>query len=277
MSNKMELRPYQAEAVYRVEEQWRSGVQKTLLVLPTGTGKTICFAKIAENCVRQGMRVLILAHRGELLDQAADDMEALEKENAELRAKLKVLVDKVEEYRRVESGIRQALTTAQNVAEQTTKKAKEESEQTLSTARQQAEKMKADASAQCEALIRQYQIQASQEQARLRLAQHECAAFINKMTQMFREESERIAEIPQQVGLEFASISGQTVRSETLESHVEGLSEPEPVPEQHTSGTEIPDDILKIFADASHASRKNGMEQTKFTVEVSGSSDQSEE
>ena len=32
-----------------------------------------------------------------LLDQAADDMEALEKENAELRAKLKVLVDKIEE------------------------------------------------------------------------------------------------------------------------------------------------------------------------------------
>ena len=75
MSNKMELRPYQAEAVYRVEEQWRSGVQKTLLVLPTGTGKTICFAKIAENCVRQGMRVLILAHRGELLDQAADKLQ----------------------------------------------------------------------------------------------------------------------------------------------------------------------------------------------------------
>ena len=39
-----------------------------------------------------------------LLDQAADDMEALEKENAELRAKLKVLVDKIEEYRRVEIG-----------------------------------------------------------------------------------------------------------------------------------------------------------------------------
>lgn len=75
MATKMELRPYQAEAVYRVEEQWRSGVQKTLLVLPTGTGKTICFAKIAENCVRQGMRVLILAHRGELLDQAADKLQ----------------------------------------------------------------------------------------------------------------------------------------------------------------------------------------------------------
>ena len=47
-----------------------------------------------------------------MLDQAADDMEALERENAELRAKLKVMVDKIEEYRRIESGIRQALMTA---------------------------------------------------------------------------------------------------------------------------------------------------------------------
>lgn len=35
-------------------------------------GKTICFAKIAESQVRVGNRVLILAHRGELLEQAAD-------------------------------------------------------------------------------------------------------------------------------------------------------------------------------------------------------------
>ena len=51
-----------------------------------------------------------------MLDQAADDMEALERENAELRAKLKVMVDKIEEYRRIESGIRQALMTAQGMA-----------------------------------------------------------------------------------------------------------------------------------------------------------------
>ena len=42
------------------------------MVLPTGCGKTIVFAKVAEDCVRQGYRVLILAHRGELLEQAAD-------------------------------------------------------------------------------------------------------------------------------------------------------------------------------------------------------------
>lgn len=68
----MELRPYQEEARRRVKDEWLSGNRRTLLVLPTGTGKTIVFAKITEDMVRSGDHVLILAHRGELLDQAAD-------------------------------------------------------------------------------------------------------------------------------------------------------------------------------------------------------------
>ncbi len=68
----MELRPYQEEAKAAVLKQWQEGIKKTLLVLPTGTGKTIVFAKLAEECVSMGERVLILAHRGELLNQASD-------------------------------------------------------------------------------------------------------------------------------------------------------------------------------------------------------------
>jgi superfamily II DNA or RNA helicase len=68
----MELRPYQEEAKAAVLGEWDSGIGKTLLVLPTGCGKTIVFAKIAEERVAHGDRVLILAHRGELLEQAAD-------------------------------------------------------------------------------------------------------------------------------------------------------------------------------------------------------------
>ena len=71
MKKKMELRPYQQEAKNSVFDQWGK-VKKTLVVLPTGCGKTIVFAKVAEECVRQGKRVLILAHRGELLEQASD-------------------------------------------------------------------------------------------------------------------------------------------------------------------------------------------------------------
>ena len=68
----MELRPYQQEAKDSIFTEWGNGIQKTLLVLPTGCGKTIVFAKVTEECVRNGDRVLILAHRGELLDQASD-------------------------------------------------------------------------------------------------------------------------------------------------------------------------------------------------------------
>lgn len=67
----MELRPYQEEARQAVLREWEDK-SRTLLVLPTGCGKTIVFAKVAEDRVRAGGRVLILAHRGELLEQAAD-------------------------------------------------------------------------------------------------------------------------------------------------------------------------------------------------------------
>lgn len=68
----MRLRPYQQEAHDSIFKEWDKGVKKTLLVLPTGCGKTIVFAEVAKNCVSNGDRVLIMAHRGELLEQAAD-------------------------------------------------------------------------------------------------------------------------------------------------------------------------------------------------------------
>lgn len=69
-----ELRPYQQEAREAISNQWASGVNKTLLVLPTGTGKTVVFSKVVEDQVNKGDRVLIMAHRGELLAQAADKL-----------------------------------------------------------------------------------------------------------------------------------------------------------------------------------------------------------
>ena len=68
------LRPYQEEARQAIHREWDEGRRKTLLVLPTGSGKTIVFSAITADQVRQGERVLILAHRGELLDQASDKL-----------------------------------------------------------------------------------------------------------------------------------------------------------------------------------------------------------
>lgn len=72
----MKLRPYQTQAKDAVLSEWDKGHRKTLLVLPTGTGKTVVFAKVVESRVNRGGRALILAHRGELLTQAADKIRA---------------------------------------------------------------------------------------------------------------------------------------------------------------------------------------------------------
>lgn len=72
--NAVSLRPYQEEARLAIENEWNEGRRKTLLVLPTGCGKTIVFSMVAKDSVDEGKRVLILAHRGELLQQAADKL-----------------------------------------------------------------------------------------------------------------------------------------------------------------------------------------------------------
>ena len=74
MGNLIKLRPYQQEAFDSVIKKWDAGSSKLLLVLPTGTGKTIVFSAVTNECVKRGSRVLIMAHRGELLDQAADKL-----------------------------------------------------------------------------------------------------------------------------------------------------------------------------------------------------------
>lgn len=71
----MELRPYQVKAVDAVEAEFaKPNIRSTLIVLATGCGKTIIFSTLAARSVRRGGRVLILAHRGELLDQARDKL-----------------------------------------------------------------------------------------------------------------------------------------------------------------------------------------------------------
>lgn len=68
-----ELRPYQVEAVDAIETAWAAGPdsQRVGVVLPTGTGKSTVIGQTAVNGYRQGDPVLMIAHRGELVDQMA--------------------------------------------------------------------------------------------------------------------------------------------------------------------------------------------------------------
>jgi DNA repair protein RadD len=70
----MQLRPYQTQLVTEIRGQYQLGHKAVLAVLPTGGGKTVCFAHIAQAASIKGNRVLILVHRAELLDQASRAM-----------------------------------------------------------------------------------------------------------------------------------------------------------------------------------------------------------
>ena len=68
----MNLRLYQEEALNGVDKSWKE-YNRILGVAPTGSGKTIIFASVAEKRAADG-RVLVLAHRDELIDQAIDKL-----------------------------------------------------------------------------------------------------------------------------------------------------------------------------------------------------------
>ena len=69
----LQERPYQDEAYKAILADFHDH-QKLLLVLPTGAGKTITFARVITACIKMRKRVLVLAHREELLEQAQDKL-----------------------------------------------------------------------------------------------------------------------------------------------------------------------------------------------------------
>lgn len=74
------LRPYQAAMMNAAMGKILAG-ESTLLVAPTGSGKTVCFAAIAQRISQAGGRVFILAHRAELLEQISRTLTDLEVEH----------------------------------------------------------------------------------------------------------------------------------------------------------------------------------------------------
>ena len=76
-----ELRDYQKEAIAAVAEARARGVRRMVICLPTGAGKTVIFSRLAANADRG---VLVLAHRDELLSQAADKLQRTMGEGAKV-------------------------------------------------------------------------------------------------------------------------------------------------------------------------------------------------
>ena len=75
----MKLRPYQQEALDSMLQAESNGISKQLVVLPTGAGKTVLFAQLPI-MRKDSLPMLVLAHRSELLIQAKDKIETINKD-----------------------------------------------------------------------------------------------------------------------------------------------------------------------------------------------------
>jgi len=117
----------------------------------------------------------------EFLDTVTADYTALYKENAALKAKMKVLAEKVEEYRSTETAMRKALLTAQNMADEMVKEAERKKDEILSAAEANARER-----------MTEIQQGLADEEARLLAAQNATALCIAKARELYQRELENL-------------------------------------------------------------------------------------
>ena len=117
----------------------------------------------------------------EFLDELTEDYTALYKENASLKAKMKVLADSLEEYRATEKGMRRALLAAQQAAEEMVKDAESRKSELVREA-------EADAHDKIAELRRQI----ADEEARLAAAQASTADFVAMVREACRKQEESL-------------------------------------------------------------------------------------
>lgn len=122
----------------------------------------------------------------EFLDELTDDYTALYKENAALKAKMKVLVEKVEEYRATEDSMRATLLTAQRMADSIVREAEGKRDEILA---------KAEAGAQEK--IARYQQELAAAEDRLKQGQQELARFIAASREICDKELQFLEQLPQ--------------------------------------------------------------------------------
>ncbi|MGN0967821.1 MAG: DivIVA domain-containing protein, partial [Oscillospiraceae bacterium] len=115
----------------------------------------------------------------EFLDQLTADYTALYKENATLKAKMKVLADSLEEYRATEKGMRRALLAAQQAADEMVKEAESRKSELIH-----------GAEAEAQARIADLRRQVADEEARLTAAQTSTANFVAQIRETCRRQEE---------------------------------------------------------------------------------------
>ena len=159
-----------------------------------------------------------MAQVDEFLDVLTGDYTALYNENAVLKSKMKVLVDKVQEYRSTEEAMRKALMTAQRMADDMVKEAEEKKAAILREAEEQAKKHREELARELEA-----------EEFRLQTAQQATASFVSQVAALQSQQSELLMHLKELCPPEAA---------------------PAPVDRVEEAASEIDDNVQRLLAKA---------------------------
>ena len=112
------------------------------------------------------------------LERVAEEFAAMQKENAAMKAKMKVLVDKIEEYRGVEEGMHRTLLTAQSIAQETIDKAKKEAEEIIASAKDETANK-----------VKDTQAEINTEEQKLETARKNTAEFIAHVAKLYQSQA----------------------------------------------------------------------------------------
>lgn len=178
----------------------------------------------------------------DFLDTVQSDYTVLYKENATLKGKMRVLVDKIEEYRQVDEQMRKAFFNAQVTAQETIAKAQAEAEIILRNARTQADDHVNDLKAQI-----------ILEEQRLELAKAECRKYAAMMKSMLEdnirilgENMDRVDVLMEMSGMDLAAEAGIALSA----------AEPQPAEEVREDAPaaaedkeEVDEEIKRLMAD----------------------------
>ncbi len=169
----------------------------------------------------------------EFLDQVTADYTTLYKENTALKAKMKILADKVEEYRSTEEAMRKAMLSAQRMADQMVADAEAKRDTIVHDAEEEAQER-----------IQAIRQEVANEQARLAAAQSATSSYIVKLKELYQHEMEYISGLSKLVAVA-RQADPVTAAAEVIGSAVEKAVEAEipmpavePEPEEETEPLE---------------------------------------
>ena len=150
----------------------------------------------------------------EFLDSLTEDYSSLYKENATLKAKLKVLAEKMEEYRATEDAMRSTLLAAQRMATQLVDEAKAEKEKILADARDEAA-----------AEVARLSHETEEAQQKLALAQSELVSYIQRCKQLCVQQAELLAQLPEMQLVNAAEAEAVAAEEPAVEDTVAQIGE----------------------------------------------------